>query len=214
MSIAVVSSVYGGYDIPVSPVRQDVECDWILVSDRDYDCHPWKVVVEPRPQLHPRLAAKVAKCRPDLYTDADITIWVDASFAITSPGFVSWCVEQLGDGEVAQIPHPQRRHITDEARVSATLPKYGGLPVVEQAASYVAQGYPDGWGLWATGLIVYRGKSRFGDAWLTEQMRFTYQDQLSEAPVLHRMGIRPVDMNPAVLFGHPHFGLRAHRDEL
>lgn len=211
--IAVVSSVYGGYDIPTPPAPQDIDCDWILVSDRDYDCHPWKVIVEPRPQLHPRLAAKVAKCRPDLYADAEIVVWVDASFAITSPRFVSWAISHLDRGDVAQIPHPQRRRITDEARVSATLPKYRGLPVVEQADSYVADGYPDDWGLWATGLIAYRGKSRFGDAWLREQMRWTYQDQLSQAPVLRSLGIRPVDMQPAVLFGHPHFALRGHRDD-
>lgn len=213
MTIAVVSSVYGGYDIPTPPVPQDVECDWVLVSDRDYDCHPWKVVVEPRPQLHPRLAAKVAKCRPDLYTGADIVVWVDASFAIISAGFVSWAVSHLEHGDVAQIPHPQRRRISDEARVSATLPKYRGLPVVEQVDTYLSEGYPDDWGLWATGLIAYRGKSQFGDAWLREQLRWTYQDQLSEAPVLHQLGIRPVDMQPAVLFGHPHFGLRGHRDD-
>jgi hypothetical protein len=213
VTVAVLSSVYGGYDHPIAPAEQDVACDWILVSVQDHDCHPWKVVVEPRPQLHPRLAAKVAKCRPDLYTDADVTIWVDASIHITSPGFVSWCVAELGESEAAQIPHPMRRRISDEAQESHGMPKYAGLPVFAQVDSYLSAGYPDDWGLWATGLIVYKGRSRFGDAWLREQMRWTYQDQLSEAPVLHAHGIRPVDLTGG-LFNHPMFTIRGHRDHL
>lgn len=209
--IAVVSSVYGGYDQPLPPPPQDAEAEWVLVTDRPYDVPGWRVVVEPRTQLHPRLAAKVAKCRPDLYADADTYVWVDTSFAITSGDFVSWCVSHLEYGPIAQIPHPERNSIVDEANVSCPLPKYQGLPLCEQAEHYVKQGYPHNWGLWATGLIAYRGRSVIGDDWLREQMRFTYQDQLSEAPLLWSRDLRPVSMAGG-LFNNPHFVIRGHRD--
>lgn len=213
MSVAVVSSVYGGYDVPVAPVPQDIDVRFVLVADEPHDCPPWEVVVEPRAQLHPRLAAKVAKCRPDLYVKADAYIWADASFAINSAGFASWCVAHLEHGTTAQIPHPDRRHILDEANYSHGMAKYAGLPVVAQAEHYLAEGYPDGWGLWATGLIVYDGVPRWGDEWLREQTRWTYQDQISQAPVLHRHGVRPVDMGGG-LINHQHFQIRGHRDHL
>jgi hypothetical protein len=216
-SIAVVSSIMGGYDQPASPAAQTLACDWLLVTDRDHHAPwPWKTIVEPRPGLHPRLAAKVAKCRPDHYTSADITIWIDGHVRITSPGFVSWAAGSLDDAEadLAQIPHPQRTSLLDEAALSATLPKYAGLPVGEQAAHYLAGGYPDSWGLWAAGLIVRRNTfqmRRLGDAWLAEQVRWTWQDQLSEAPLLWRMGIRPTDLD-GPLVGHPRFNLTTHAD--
>jgi hypothetical protein len=214
MSIAVISSIYGDYDQPKVPALQPGVDEYILVTDRTYDCEPWKVVTEPHPQLHPRLAAKIAKCRPDLYTDADITIWVDGHLKIISPTFVEWAVDFLGDGLVAQLPHPSMTRVADEAEFAATLSKYQGLPLRRQAWSYIEAGYPDGWGLWATGLIVRRSASEtaaFGSAWLTEQVRWTVNDQISEAPVLWRRGLRPVDLSGS-LHHHWAFVLGRHVD--
>lgn len=216
MKIALVSSVYGSYDIPVAPAPQSTACEYVMVTDQDYGVEPWRYVVEARPQLHPRLAAKVAKCRPDLYADADVYIWVDASIQITSREFVGRCVEQLGGNVLAQITHPDRTRIYDEAEVSAGMAKYHGLPVREQAAHYISRGYPDGWGLWATGIIAYRrGRelAALGDAWLREQLRWSYQDQISQPPLLHDLGLRPSVLD-GPLFPNPHFAIRGHRSEL
>jgi hypothetical protein len=214
MRIAVVTSVMGAYDQLVAPVPQDVDCEWVLVADREYDCWPWKTVVEPRPQLHPRLAAKVAKCRPDYYTDADVTVWVDGHVRITDPGFVSWAVKGLGQAHIAQLRHPNRQSLTAEAALSATLPKYAGLPVREQAAHYLANGYPDSWGLWAAGIIARRTSTwtrGFGDAWLGEQVRWTVQDQLSEPCLLWWSKVTPATLD-GPLVGHWAFQLGTHAD--
>lgn len=214
MKVAVISSVYGGYDQPVAPAEQDIECDWVLISDRPYNYEPWRVVVEPRPSMHPRLAAKVAKCRPDLYAKADAYLWIDASIRINDPTFVSWAVGHLERGQIAQFPHPERTSIREEAHASASMAKYDGLPIFEQVQAHLTDGYVDGWGLWATGLIATRSdlEPGFGDAWLAQQMRWTYQDQLSEPPVLYRRGLRPVDLNGG-LWGNPRFTIRGHASE-
>lgn len=214
MRVALITSTYGGYDQVAAPAPQDIDCEFIVVSDRPVDCWPWKPVVEPRPQLHPRLAAKVAKCRPDAYTDAEATIWVDGHVRITSAGFARWAITPLEHADLAQLRHPFHRRLTEEAALSARLPKYAGLPVGEQVAFYLERGYPDDWGLWAGGLIARRTSAAvraFGDAWLAEQVRWTYQDQLSEAPVLHRLGMRPADLR-GPLVGHPLFALATHAD--
>lgn len=216
MRIAVVSSLYGGYDTPAVHAPQDLAAEWVLVTDRIYNAQGWREVVEPRPSVHPRLAAKVAKCRPDFYADADIYIWIDASFQISSRDFLSWCVTSLGGNLMAQIPHPERRSIKDEADVSAMMAKYQGLPVHAQVESYIKNGYNDGWGLWATGLRVQRDDPlmwSIGDHWLREQMRWTYQDQLSQPYVLWSNGLRPVDLDGA-LWGNPRFSIRGHASNL
>lgn len=187
-----------------------------MVSDRDHGVGPWRYIVEPRPQLHPRLAAKVAKCRPDLYAEADVYIWVDASFQITSHDFVGRAVEQLGNHFLAQIVHPDRKRISDEAEVSAGMAKYAGLPVREQAAQYLSSDFPDDYGLWATGLIVSHRSSEmreFGDAWLREQVTWSYQDQISQPFVLWASGLRPAPLD-GPLYPNPRFHIRGHRSEL
>jgi hypothetical protein len=209
--VAVVSAVYGGYDEPAPPPPQDVPCDWILVSDRDYDVWPWKVTVEPRPQLHPRLAAKVPKAHPEWYADADVYIWIDGNLVVEAPDFVSWCVGELGGASLAQHHSLERTSLIAEAHTAAGMEKYSGLPVVAQAERYVAGGYPENWGLWWTGLMVRSaGCPNFGDAWLAEMVRWTYEDQVSEPYVLHSAGLRPTNL--AIDWSAKRFHLRGHRD--
>lgn len=205
MRVAVVSSVYGGYDRPAAPAPQTVAAEWVLVSDRLYEVPPWRCVVEPS-SMDPRMAAKIAKARPDLYVQADVYIWVDASIQVANGEFVSWCLEHLERGDVAQVPHPQRRCIRDEAHVVA--PRWP--MAVAQAAHYMEQGHPPGWGLWATGVIASRGPLPFGGAWLREMTRWTPRDQVSQPPLLRSAGIRPVDMHVGKLHHNTYFTVRSH----
>lgn len=195
MSVAVISSIYGGYDAPKVQPEQSVEAEWILVTDREIDAPGWKVVVEPRPHMHPCLAAKVAKCRPDLYApDVDTIVWVDGSLQFLINSALATILESLynGNNPIAQVKHPHRECIYDEAEFCVPIPKYAGQPMLQQVEHYRQHGHPSNWGLWATGIIVrsYLGHStraahhRMGDAWLREQLRWTFQDQLSEAPLL------------------------------
>lgn len=219
MTVSIISSVYGDYDTPAPPLEQSIDCDWIMVTDGETVIpEGWHTVTEPRRHMHPRLAAKVAKCRPDLYSNADVTIWIDASFVITSPRFAAWCVDSLGSNVIAQIRHPDRGSIVDEADISSKMEKYNGQPVVEQARHYVSRdGHPDRFGLWATGLIVrcHWGAQTevFGDWWLREQIRWSYQDQISEPYVLNRLDMRPTELD-GELWHHPMFGMQGHRSDL
>ena len=196
MRVAVISSVYGGYDEIAPPPPQDHAAEWVLVSDRDYDCPPWRVVTEPRPACHPRLAAKYAKARPFDYADADVAIWADGNMRLAAGDFVSWCLERLGAAGLAMTPHPMETTIAGEAGLARPLAKYAGQPLDEQVAHYAARGFPDGRaGHWWTGLIVRRRTCPdFGDAWLREMLRFGYEDQISLPYVFWRAGITPREM--------------------
>ena len=51
-----------------------------------------------------------------------------------------------------------------------------------------------------------------GDAWLREQLRWTFQDQISLPPLLEEFGIVPVDL-PGPLYPNPRFTIRHHHRE-
>lgn len=194
---AVICANYDHYDT-VKPIHgQSLPVEWVHVTDDealalgDADPMGWTVVYEPRPGMHPNRAAKWPKCLPADYTDAPASVWVDASFQVTSDQFVS---EVLAWADpVAQFVHPDRDCVYDEAGASAYY-KYDGEPITEQVESYRAEGHPAHWGLWATGVIARHHLPEvlaMGRDWLAEIGRWSFQDQLSEPVCLRRAGLRP-----------------------
>lgn len=197
MTVTVISSCYGGYDEPAVVPEQTIDAEWIMVTDRQgssFDGLGWTVVEEQRPQMHPRLAAKHAKCLPWEYTDADVTVWLDASCRLLQANSLQQIIAAAAGSPIAQVVHPWRDCIYDEAEECRLIGKYEFQPMGEQVDHYRRQGHPPGWGLWATGMIVRTDRevgTELGLRWLAEQVRFSYQDQLSEAVILRDMGLRP-----------------------
>lgn len=200
MSVAVVTSCYGGYDPVVAPPDQTVDAEWICVTDGTQPAPPapWRQVIEWRPHLHPRMAAKLARCRPDLYTKAETVIWLDAAARLRTGEALAQLIDMTDGEPLGQFVHPDRKSISAEADVSATMRKYAGQPLFAQVEHYVKDGFPDGWGLWATGCIVRNVTDQvrhFGNRWMIEMLRWTWQDQLSEPYVLWAHNLRPADFH-------------------
>jgi TOD1/MUCI70, glycosyltransferase-like domain len=191
MTAAILTAVYDGYDslkpLPVQDVPHEAIC---VTDDPNLHAEGWTIVYEPRSDVHPNRAAKTAKMCPWRYTDADLTVWVDAMFEIKAWSLLS----DVAGYTFGQWIHPDRQCIYEEATVSATMSKYAGEPVAEQAAHYRTLGHPAQWGLWAAGFIVRQRTPEieaFGEAWLAEVYRWSFQDQISEAPMLRQYGLRP-----------------------
>lgn len=228
MRVVVLQAVYGGYDrlthwpeqdVPGGTVHRVVVTDAHPLQVRFADIPgrhvPVTVVSYPLRHMHPRMAAKVAKCQPWRFAgDADVVVWADGSVQPTDGQFVGHLLAYTQRGHVGWFAHPCRSTIMDEARASAVLPKYAGQRVMEQVEAYYADGYVDD-GLWAAGIAVWRDPfgvetRRFGTMWLAEQVAWTYQDQLSLPYVLWRNpGILPVTI-PGDLFAPEHYQLRPH----
>ena len=197
--VAILTAIYDGYDSlkPVLP-QAGVDVEWIVVTDTVPDAVAaagWTVVHEPRPGEHPNRAAKHPKYRPWEYTDADVSLWVDASFRVVSAQFAIEATARLTDEEpIGQFVHPWRDCLFAEATESARLPKYEGEPSLEQAAAYRAAGHPEHWGLWATGVMARRhtpAVRELGERWSEETDRWSFQDQISQPFVLREVGLRP-----------------------
>lgn len=198
--VALITAVYDQYDT-VKPVlaQAGLEVEWILVTDTVPDAAAaagWTIVHEPRPGVHPNRAAKHPKYEPWKYTDAPVSLWVDASFRIVSERLAVEATSGLTEAEpIAQFQHPWRDCLYAEAKESAGLAKYAGEPVLEQAESYRAAGHPENWGLWATGVIARQHTEavrKMGWLWLAETYRWSFQDQISQPFALREKGLRPM----------------------
>ena len=184
MKTLVYSAIYGDYDdIKVQPVEVKLFTE----------------TTHPRKESHPRMKAKYFKCNSHKL-DCDVSIWIDGSATIKTPDFEKWCLEQLGDGDIALIKHPDRDCIYDEANFCIFMDKYKDLPILEQVMEYAKQGYPQHNGLWACGLLIRRHNDkvkRFNKLWWEHNKKYTYRDQLSFPVCAKEVGldIRTIDIN-------------------
>jgi hypothetical protein len=203
----VYTAIFGDYDALKQPAPQDDPCDFICFTDNRMPPRVgvWRVVhIKRASGTHPRMQAKRFKLlshevfpngrlawrfaplwrRPRI----DLSIWVDASLRIKNPTFVADMRELVADGDWAMFAHQWRDCIYDEADASLILEKYRGLPIAQQVESYKSIVPPHG-GLYACGVIVRREPAgqRMADVnarWWRENLRWTYQDQLSLPYVL------------------------------
>lgn len=195
--VAIITATFGGSDPLRDQTPQDVPVDWIAVTDdpamrSDF----WAVQVEHGRGAHPCMAAKRFKMLP--HVGHRFAIWIDANMEVTSPTFAREALESVRDG-IAVWQHPRRDCVYAEAEASVGAESQGGKyatqPILEQAASYRAAGYPEHAGLYACGTVVWdRDDPRarpLGFEWLGECERWTFQDQISLPVVAARMGVRP-----------------------
>jgi hypothetical protein len=215
--LAAVCAIYGGYDL-IPPVPEGVD-DAVLITDAPVRSG-WRNIVEPS-DVHPRLAAKRPRCRPDLYTDCEASLWMDGSVHVLDGRFIDLVRSRLEDHEFILWDHPEDRDcFLQEAQHCHDWPKYRDGPLLEQAQHYLSEGMPEHFGLWATGSIARQHTARmaaFGDAWLDEMERWTVQDQVSLPYLLWResivpgtFGIDQFDNDMVVIMAHA-AELRNHR---
>lgn len=146
--------------------------------------------------LHPRRAAKLPKVAPHefaLLRRYEYAIWIDGDMQIISPTFVEELLAYLKDG-MALSPHFDGRHCAyGEAEIRP--PKYVNEPLDPQVEFYRQEGFPEQQGLYEGGVIARdMGNARvreLGYRWMTQNMVFSYQDQVSLPYCLWQMGFQP-----------------------
>lgn len=226
----VYTAICGGYDTLKPIPEQDVACDYICFSDDPglTNPGPWKILPAVcEDQRHPRMRARVFKTlHHRLFKRGRLrgrifgpryahTVWIDGSIQVKSASFVREFVQHIGASGWSMFVHPDRDCIYPEAEFSMTMPKYRDQPIAGQVAAYRAEGYPADNGLMATGLIA---RSTMADLnaiekmWWNENLRWSYQDQLSLPVVLWRLrrSYDPVQKN---LWSNEWFDWIPHRRE-
>jgi len=185
MKIAIYTAIYGGYDSLKEQPVQSIACDYICFTDNpDLKSDTWKIKVSDVANQHPRMKAKYFKIMShDVLPEYDLTVWIDGSAQILTTDFVKDLITMAKKDKLMVFRHPENRDcIYQEAEYCKDMPKYRGLPIMDQVRYYQMRGYPEHNGLMACGL-VYRTNDlsnvQFNNAWWEENKMWTYQDQLS-----------------------------------
>jgi len=240
MRVAIYTAVISDYDELKEPVKQNVECEFFCFTDTFRPTHngTWRIIAVPRRlSLHPRTQAKRFKLLSHKIFPAgrlafrydpigaiaafkrryDATIWIDASLSIKSADFAGDVVSCVGETGWAMFRHPDRDCIFEEAAVSKGMLKYRELPIERQVENYRKLGIQPHSGLFACGVIARKEPlpavlRRANKKWWAENLRWTYQDQLSLPYVLFSLGT-DVDPIPANLWRNDWFDLIPHKSE-
>lgn len=181
-TVAVITSLYGDYDSPVPPPLGFDEA--VMVTDREQPVEGWQQIVLPQPGRHPRLAAKLAKFRPDLFTGCESSLWVDSNMRFEGGRGLRQATEtHLATNDMVAWRHPEARTcIKAEADYCHHWGKYVDYPLVRQAETYLSEGMPADFGLYCCNLIGRRHTPairQFGLEWLAENEKWSIQDQIS-----------------------------------
>ena len=236
MRAVIYTAIFGGYDTLKEPVAQDRPCDFICFTDMELPPRvgAWRIIPVPRdPRLHPRMQAKYFKlmshrifprgrlawryARLSRRPRFDLSVWVDGSVRVNSPRFLADMRASVADGAWAMFVHPDRDCIYEEAQVSSAMPKYRDLPIFPQVEAYRATVPPHG-GLYACTIIVRREPVQkpvgaVHDAWWAENVKWTYQDQLSLPYVLRRDGGPEPRLIRECLWNNPWFDMLPHASD-
>ena len=183
--VLLYTTIFGDYTNLKPLPKQNVNFKAICVTDNPYlKAEGWeiKLVDKPEKNLHPRMRAKYWKLFPWEIDNSEISIFIDGSILVQSNNFISHCITSL-TGDMTLYRHPSgRKKISDEVLCAAKLKKYIGCPMDEQVKSYYSNGYNDELGLFACGVMIRRHTPKVKKVmtdWWEENIKWTYQDQLS-----------------------------------
>lgn len=182
MRVAIVTGVYGNYDpvrnLPHNHGFDDAVC---VTDDPSIVANGWRVVHRPS-SLPSRMACKLPKMMPWNFTDCDAAVWIDASFSINS-SLSDFVRPQLEENDFIVFNHPENRDcIVQEMEHCYSWLKYKDYPMREQVQSYMSEGMPEHYGLWAAGMVGWRfteQAKQFGKLWYAENASWSIQDQIS-----------------------------------
>mgnify|MGYP007071580454 CR=1 FL=1 len=220
MSVAVVTPVFGGYDLVRPAPAQTVDVDWVAVTD-DPGLEvpaPWRRRVTDA--LHPRNprmdAVRVRTSPTEWAPDARWVVSIDANMRIDSPSFAADMVAAAPSG-LGAFAHPRRDCLYAEAEMSAVEAprKWGPVDLAAQADAYRHEGHPERWGLWAGGVIVADTTDDTVLAVLADWYREclahrSAQSQVSFPVACRRHGIRPDTIPTGRRLGSPWLTIQTH----
>ena len=214
-SLTVYTACYGSYDV-LHPAPDVPGVAFVAFTDDTTLTAPgWDVRVVERPESHPRMQAKWFKLQPHrCLPDAERTLWLDASHEIRYPGAVQEALNCVSPAHEIAAHHHPRGCVYAEAEASLQFEKYWWCAeqIKAQAEHYRQEGHPEMWGMWACGSLARVRSERMDaamDDWWAENIRWTYQDQISFPVVMRRHGIKPV-LFPHQQYTSPWFAIHSH----
>lgn len=183
MKVALIRSIFGGFDEPKEIMKQSYAHDSFLFSEKSGFIF--------RNEFNPRFKAKYFKYQQHHIRELreyDAYIYIDGSFLIKSENFIEMMVRHVRDYDLAITLHNKRDCLFDEVKYIVNdnggyiNDRYGDEKplMLQQAEHYRAEGMPTHWGLFCGGLFARKNTPHVNAAmdsiWL-DNVRYASQDQ-------------------------------------
>jgi len=180
-SKVVYTAVMGGYDSLKPPSVITPGWDYVCFSDNKHlHAQGWKVYYIDSSKLGPARTARHIKIMMHEYLDYDRSIWIDGNFVIKCN--LDEFLEAFEFTDFTLMTHG-RDCIYNEATACIVAKKDDPDIINAQMERYRAKGFPEHFGLIATGLIHRRGSKNeniiFAKRWWEELEKGSKRDQLS-----------------------------------
>jgi len=202
--VTVFTAIFWDYDTLKLQPEQTINCRFVCFTDNpDLRIERWAekqrevIVADKNPDIHPRMRAKWYRTHPYEHFNG-VVMYMDGTARIKRWDSVEFLTNQLKSNEIVCFRHPERDNIVDECKfITEWDPKrwkkYRWLDLQWQVDHYLNEWFPDNIWLSATGLLVHRKTERvvdFLDKWYQENVKWTYQDQISYEPMIHKNNIK------------------------
>ena len=193
-TIAVFTSIVGGYDSVKMPEMPDCRFDYFLYSEAPMSGGGlWEVLPVPAANCSDARAARYVKMHPHrLLIGYDIAVWVDSNVMVL--GDIYPLLEEFlqAPEPVGAMQHPHRENIYQEVRECIRQKKDARRPMLEQTARYRSEGFVHDDLVEANVLMFKLTDARvhaFLDRWWAELERGSRRDQLAFNYALRQVGI-------------------------
>lgn len=223
MRIAVVTAIIGDVDELHDPALQSVEADWYCFSNLKRSSKIWKLQPEIHGDIFPgntNMQAKWYKWQTHkipILSDYDWLVWIDASIEVGCGTFIEDFIKCAENG-YAFYQHPNRECAYREMNHSYGIPKYRHINFEELHKKYNDEGFPEDWGLWASGVHVKKNVpeiSKIFDMVWEEVKTQGEQDQIAMSYAFWKSGNRPSTFNPeGGLYHSKYIRKRLHKNIL
>ena len=207
--IVVYTAIFGGYD-GLQPALTPSIC---LTDGTVEAAKGWEIRVVESAGLDSRRAARRCKILAhEYFPDADYTLWHDGNYRLRIPPEKA-VKEWLGKRALAAFKHPHRRCIYREAEVCMRRRKDDPKRIQQQIARYDEQGFPQNYGLIASGVLVRCNTNivvrKLCEIWWQEVLEYSYRDQLSFDYARWRTGLK-INYIPGMIHRNEYFRYGAH----
>lgn len=183
-SVAVYTVVFDDYDIILTPQHRSESIDYICFTNTPESVpDSWEVREMKKDGRSARRASREAKMMPHKFLpEYEYSIYVDGDLHVNGD-LTDLVSTYLDDVDIAVTSHPERDCIYEEARACSELGLGDADTIETQMKKYRTEGFPGGFGLSNTHIILRRHNEpsvkEAMEAWWREYCSGSERDQLS-----------------------------------
>jgi len=177
--IVVLTSITGDKDNLIDK-QKTRGAKFVAFTDSEKKSKTWEIRPACSIFKDRRRNCKPPKLAPQLYVDADISLWIDANVKLKVP--VTKLIKDWldKDTDIVVFSHSTRDCLYKEAGIEMALGKAEPSIVKQELEQYKKEGYPTHYGLVETNMILRRHNKKtknFNNAWLAQFTRYAQRDQ-------------------------------------